>query len=100
MAGAHSAGHVAALIAQLPDDARLARVEDEDYLWTIDRTLMAAAVNALNLLIYSQGNKKRRGPRPEAIGPTWMRPRRSIPARVLAIEELMEELSKARNDGD
>lgn len=99
MCGRHTAPHVAALVVQLPQDARLRVAEDADSTWTLDACLTAMLVNALHMLMYGMADRKRRGSPPEAVGPSWMRGRRNsstLEARVLSVDELMEILNKPR----
>ena len=95
--GGHSALHVAALAVQLPRSSRLARLGNDDAEWTLTDVLLAGILNAFNAFVWGMSDKKRRGPRPDKVGPTWMRERkRTLAARVLPISELMEELSRPR----
>ena len=98
MAGEHSAYHVACLLMQLPQDARIRTAHNADNQWTLDETLLASVLNSLNGLIYGMSDKKKRGREPEIIGPSWMRSKnmRSLPARVMSADELMEILNKPR----
>ena len=98
MAGAHSAGHVAALAANLPLDARVYAAQNTDATWTRQEILLAETRNAINRVIYMFADPKKRGKPPEPVGPSWMtRGRtRTLDARVMGIEELMEELNKPR----
>ena len=101
MAGGHSARHIAALVVQMPPDCRIARAENEDAGWTLRDVLLASIANGLNNLLWGMGDPKKRGPRPKLIGPSWMSRGkvRSLPARLLPIDELMAELSKPRKGG-
>lgn len=97
--GRHTAPHVAALVSQLPPDARLRVAGDADSLWTLENCLLAMLINALHMLMYGMADRKRRGNPPEAVGPSWMRGRRNsrtLEARVLSVDELMEILNKPR----
>lgn len=97
MAGEHSAGHVAALVAFLPSDANLRRAADGDAAWTLEATLMASILNSLNLLIWAMSDQRKRGPKPQLVGPSYMSATKStVPARTMTIDELMEELGKPR----
>lgn len=95
MAGEHSAGHVAALVAHLPSDASLYRARDKDAAWTLDATLLAAILNSLNALIYGMSDARKRGKPPERVGPSKMKGGKA-PARAMTIDKLMAELSKPR----
>lgn len=98
MSGGHSPIHIAALFVQLPQDSRIARAIDPDNRWTLTDVLLATIANAIHGLIWGLGDERRRGRRPEPIGPTWMTKgrMRSLPARVLPVSELMRELTKPR----
>lgn len=98
MAGAHSAGHIAALAAHLPPDSALHVANDPDAIWTYEMVILADIRNSLVGLIYGMSDKKRRGKKPQLIGPSWMTrgAMRSLEARVLPIDELMAELNKPR----
>ena len=98
MAGEHTAAHVAALVVQLPPDARLRVVEDKDALWTLSDVVNVSTLNALRMFMWSFGDPRKRGNAPQIIGPSWMvnANKRTLPARVLTISELMHELSKPR----
>ena len=99
MLGGHSPRHIAALFVQLPQDSRIARAIDPDNRWTLTDVLLATIANALHGLIWGMGDERRRGRRPEPIGPSWMTrgKMRSLPARVLSVSELMRELAKPRS---
>ena len=95
MAGAHSAGHVAALIAHLPSDSSVRRSASEDAAWTLEASMLALTYNLLTAVIYALGGKK--GKLPEQVGPSWMKTEPKAPARAMTIDELMDELSKPRS---
>lgn len=99
MDGEHSAQHVSALVTQLPPDARLRHVDDDDREWDLDRTLLAALLNCFNALLYGMSDKRKRGRRPQLVGPSYMtgdRGRRTLDAQVMTVDELNEILSMAR----
>ena len=99
MMGAHTAHHVACLVMQLPPDARIRIASHEDSVWTLNDVLTASLLNSLNGLIYGMSDRRKRGKKPELIGPSWMRDQshwRSLPARTMPISELMEILNKPR----
>lgn len=100
MAGAHSVHHIACLVMQLPSNARIRCAEHEDSNWTLTDVLLASIINSLNVLIHCLFSSKRnRGRMPELIGPSWMKEKartRSLPARALPVDELMEILNKPR----
>lgn len=98
MAGRHSAGHVAALVAHMPQsESMLYQAMDEDAGWSRTDILLALVVNHLSMLRYGFADPKTRGPVPQTVGPSWMQPpKRSLDARVMRIDELMEVLSRPR----
>lgn len=98
MAGAHSPHHIAELCAHLPQQSRLMAIHDPDARWSLTDALLATIANALHNLMWGMSDKKKRGRRPKAIGPSWMQSEdtKSLPTRVVTIDQLMEELSKPR----
>ena len=98
MAGAHTARHVGALVSQLPDTSRIAMGDGEDSAWTPDRTLMAGIMNILQYWRYGMADPRKRGSKPDVIGPSWMKPRSTLPARVLSVDELLKELQLPREE--
>lgn len=96
--GKHTASHIAMLVSQLPRQSRLAALLDADAQWTLGDILAAALLNNFNRFVWSMSDHRKRGPQPELVGPSWMtEPRKkSLPARVLPIEQLLDELSKPR----
>lgn len=98
MAGRHSAAHIAALTAQLPLHARVNVAQEQDAKWRQPDVLLATLVNQMAMLMWGLSDPKKRGKRPQPIGPSYMtrEQMRSLPARVLTIDELMEELSRPR----
>lgn len=95
MAGEHSAGHVAALMAHLPSDASVKRSQSADAAWTLEASMLALTYNLLTAVIYALGGKK--GKLPEQVGPSWMKADPKAPARAMTIDELMEQLAKPRS---
>ena len=97
-AGEHAALHVAALTVQLPQNARVRVAADKDNMWTLPEVVGVTLLNAFNHFMWAMGDPKKRGAEPQLLGPQWMRDagRRSLPARVLPVGELIEELSKPR----
>lgn len=95
MAGEHSAGHVAALIAHLPSDSAVWRSKSQDAAWTLEASMLALTYNLLTAVIYAVGGKK--GKLPDQVGPSWMKTEPKAPARAMSIEELLGELSKPRS---
>lgn len=98
MVGGHRPRHIAALVAQLPPDCRIACAENADNRWSLTDSLLATIANALHGLIWGMGDPKKRGTAPQLIGPSWMTRGRthSLPACVMSVGELMDELSKPR----
>lgn len=96
MAGAHSAGHVAALIAHLPSDASVYRAANDDAAWTLDSSMLALIFNLMQTYIYAMADKRTRGNPPEMVGPSWMRNGRKADARAMTIDELMAALALPR----
>ena len=97
-AGGHTAWHVACLVSELPHDARLCVAEDGDAMWTLDGIVLASISNSLNALVYGMSDPKKRGRRPEPIGPSWMRAAsgRKLPMRAMRADELMAILERPR----
>ena len=97
MGGEHSANHIALLVTQLPQQARLVHSLNDDAKWTLPDVLMAVLINNFRMFVYGISDPKKRGAKPELIGPSYITEKKStLPARVLPINELMAELSKPR----
>ena len=97
MGGEHTPYHIAELVRFLPHDGSIGRAYDEDAAWSLDRTLVAMLVNSLNALIWGMGDKSKRGPQPDRVGPSYMRfKKRTLEAQAMPIEQLMEILSRER----
>jgi hypothetical protein len=98
MGGEHTAAHVAALVVQLPPDARVRVAEDRDAVWTLSDVVNVSTLNSLRLFMWSFGDPRKRGNAPQPFGPSWMANanRRTLPARILPVDELMRELSRPR----
>lgn len=98
MRGGHEAPHVAALVSQLPQSSRLAAAADPDNAWTLEAVMLAAIFNNLQAWQWAQLDRRRRGPMPERVGPSWMRDpgRRKVDAKVMTVAQLMRELRKKR----
>lgn len=100
MAGEHSAGHVAALAFNLPPGSCLKAAIDPDAGWTRTDMLLAMLVNLFNALNYGMSDRKKRGPEPKRVGPSWMTKgdehKRNIAKRALPVDRLMEILSLPR----
>ena len=98
MSGIHTAHHIACLMMQLPSDARIRTAGNLDNQWTLTDVLLASILNSLNGLIYGMSDAKKRGQRPELIGPSWMQSKRmkSIPARAMPVDELISILNQPR----
>ena len=101
MSGEHSAEHIALLVTQLPHDSRLVHSVNQDAQWTLPNVLMAVLINNFRMFVYGMSDPKKRGAKPELIGPSWMTEhKRTLPARVLPINELLDELNKPRRRDD
>lgn len=89
---------MAALVACLPSDACIRRAANKDAEWTLERQLLAGVYNSLNSLIWGMGDKRKRGPKPTPVGPSWMigESSRKLEARVMTPKQLMAELAKPR----
>lgn len=96
MAGAHSAGHVAALMAHLPSDASIYRATNDDAAWTLDSSMLALIFNLMQTYLYAMADKRTRGKPPEMVGPSWMKGGRKADARAMTIDELMAALQLPR----
>lgn len=97
MRGEHSARHIALLVTQLPQQARLTQLVNKDAAWTLTDVLMAVLINNFRMFVYGMSDPKKRGAKPELIGPSYLtKQKKTLPARVLPINKLMEELSKPR----
>ena len=93
----HTPVHIAALIKHLPQDSALGIAYNEDAQWTLDKVLLATIVNSLHMLMWGMSDSKKRGQRPDMIGPSWMRLKtRKLEAQAMPIEELREKLAQAR----
>lgn len=102
MDGEHTPMHIAALVENLPQDSRVFVSEDKDMAWKLPDVLLASILNSLNGLIWGMGDARRRGKRPDLIGPTKLteKGRKSLPARAMPITELMEQLERPRRGQD
>lgn len=67
VAGEHSPAHVAALVVQLPQDARLKVATNPDNRWTFEAQLVAGVYN--RLLDICRAFAKPGGPPPAYLGP-------------------------------
>lgn len=97
--GEHTPHHIACLVMELPHDARIRTAENEDCVWTLNDVLTASLLNSLNGLIYGMSDRKKRGRKPELVGPSWFKSnerKRSLPARSMPINELVEILNQPR----
>ena len=97
MRGEHSASHIALLVTQLPQQARLVQFVNKDAAWTLSDVLMAVLINNFRMFVYGMSDPKKRGQKPELIGPSYItNQKKTLPARVLPIDKLLEELNKPR----
>ena len=98
MRGHHSAHHIACLVEGLPHDARIFVGSDEDAAWGMADVLLASILNTLNGLVWGMGDPRKRGKRPDLVGPKRLteKGKRSLPARAMDVDSLIEILSKPR----
>lgn len=98
MAGEHTAAHVAALVDNLPRDARVFSEGDPDAEWTLADVILADIRNIIIGYVWGMQDPKKRGPEPKRLGPSWMTrdKTRKLDARVMTVDELEAELSKPR----
>ena len=97
MDGEHSANHIAQLIECLPQESRLSHSVNKDTQWSLTDVLLAVLINNFRMFVYGMSDPKKRGRKPELIGPSWMTTqKKTLPARVLPINELLAELNKPR----
>lgn len=97
MDGEHSANHIAQLIECLPQESRLSHSVNKDTQWSLTDVLLAVLINNFRMFVYGMSDPKKRGQKPELIGPSWMTTqKKTLPARVLPINELLAELNKPR----
>lgn len=90
--------HAAALIGQLPEGSRVRAAYDADAVWTADRALAAAAVNALNFIAWTKTRDAQRGSnRPRHIGPSRARGGDARRPMSMTSDELESALSAARS---
>ncbi len=96
----YSTLHAAALLSQLPEGSRVARAYSEDAAWTSERSLMAAMVNDLNWLVWSQTKDARHNRnRPSQIGPGKQPNGRRIVGESMTPDELMSAIDRIRGEG-
>ena len=100
MEGRYTAAFVASLCEQLPPSCRWRVSYEPDAWWDGDRVLMANILNNLRGLIWGMSDKRRRGPEPKPVGPSWMRGQRKMGAVAMGAEELMRVLARPRKGGD
>jgi len=99
MRGAHTAAHVAALAAHMPQgESALYAALDPDAGWTRTDILLALLVNHFTMMRYGMADRRSRGPQPKMVGPSWMTrgKMRKLTARTMGVDELMAELRKPR----
>lgn len=95
--GEHSANHIAQLIEHMPQESRLARSVNKDSQWSLTDVLLAVLINNFRMFVYGMSDQKKRGQKPELIGPSYLTTnKKTLPARVLPINELLAELNKPR----
>ena len=97
MDGEHSANHIAQLIECLPQESRLSHSVNKDTQWSLTDVLLAVLINNFRMFVYGMSDPKKRGQKPELIGPSYLTTnKKTLPARVLPINELLAELNKPR----
>ena len=97
MNGEHSPHHIAQLVSCLPAGAQLRIAFDEDAKWSAESTLLAFISNQISMWMWGMSDKAKRGAKPELIGPSWMRSKKSkLETQVMSVSQLMAELSKER----
>lgn len=102
MEGRYSPSFIASLVAQLPAGCRWLVSLDEDAIWTIDRTLLALLINQFRYYIWANADKKKRGKKPDPLGPKWLiesDSTRKLKAIPMTKEQLLAELAKPRKGG-
>lgn len=97
MDGEHSANHIAQLIECMPQESRLSHSVNKDTQWSLTDVLLAVLINNFRMFVYGMSDPKKRGQKPELIGPSYLTTnKKTLPARVLPINELLAELNKPR----
>lgn len=90
--------HAADLLVELPQESRIHALYLDNGAWTLDRTLAAMAVNALNVLVWQRtkdGQKNRN--RPTMVGPFKdVRGDRNLGGAAMTIGELDAVLALPR----
>lgn len=93
--------HAADLLVELPQESRIHALYLDDGIWTLDRTLAAMAVNALNVLVWqrSKDGQKNKN-RPKLVGPFGASEGggEKLDASAMSIEELDYYLSLPRRE--
>lgn len=97
--GQHTPHHIACLVENLPPHARVYVALNSDNAWTRQDILLASILNNIRGYIWAMSDKRKRGPAPELAGPSWLTEakKKTLPARVLTIDELLKELEKPRS---
>lgn len=92
--------HAAALVVQLPEGSRVRSAYRPDAVWTVDRSLMAGVLNALNFIAWTKtrdGQRNRN--RPVPVGPAADAARgRKAPATAMTVGELRTALAEPRKE--
>lgn len=96
----YSTSHAAALVAQLPEGARVRLAYAPDAAWTSERSLLAAIVNDLNWLVWAQTKDARHNRnRPKPIGPGRDNPnQRRVAGAPMTPDRLMAEMRRIRRE--
>ena len=101
MEGRYTPDFIASLVSQMPDGCRWKVSYDQDAQWTLDRLLAALLVNQFQAYIWANSDKRRRGRRPQPIGPKWFTEQpdeRKLAATAMTKGQLLEELAKPRRE--
>lgn len=95
----YSTIHAAELLVELPEQSRVRAIYAENGPWTLDRTLAAMTVNALNVLVWQKtkdGQRNRN--KPKMVGPFEDVGKKSIDANPMTIDELNAVLALPRRE--
>lgn len=90
--GRHTAAHVASLVSQLPQDARVRVAEDEGNRWTLEASLMALIFNAICAVFGGDD-----APRIDLPGAEPRNNKRTIAGDAMTVEQLHAALSRPRH---
>ena len=95
----YSTLHAGVLLEQLPEGSRVHRAIDPDNVWTLDRQLLAALVNAVNWLVWSKTKDGQRGRnKPKPIGLPAKKPQstgeKKVAGKPMDRDEFMAQLAR------